>query len=205
MNRSRSAGRRVLVGVAASTALLSAGGSWAVAASQDDRSPADQRGLATSTAAAITGTSLQGSCKVGFDTQTGSVVPPDDSTSDNPAAASVTMKKQCAGAVVAEFSSEVAATTSAPGSMHLDLRATCVGTGGTTDPCTVGQTLFAQPGHTFLADGVLLAEASRTHGMQMVFPALKRGLWRFEALPGSSGGSALLGFRTLVVTAYTGG
>jgi hypothetical protein len=47
---------------------------------------------------------------------------------------------------------------------------------------------------------VVLAEASRTHGMQMVFPALKRGLWRFEALPGSSGGSALLGFRTFVVT-----
>jgi hypothetical protein len=42
------------------------------------------------------------------------------------------------------------------------------------------------------------------HEMTMVWSALKRGVWRFEALAGGDG-TAGLDFRTFTVTAYTGG
>jgi hypothetical protein len=83
-----------------------------------------------------------GGCKAGYDTETSVLTPPDDSTGDNPAAGSVTFTKSCTGAVVGQFTSE----TSIPsgGFIHLDMIATCIGTGGFSTHCTVGQTVFGQ-------------------------------------------------------------
>jgi hypothetical protein len=155
----------------------------------------------TGAQAAVTGQSTGGDCRIGFDTQTNVLTPPDDSTSDNVPAGTVNLTKQCQGAVVAVFSSEVNA--SAAGEfIHLDMRATCTGTGGFTNPCTVGQIVFGQPGHTFFQNAAV--SGIQVHSMTMVFPGLRRGLWRFEVLPGGNG-TAFVDFRTFTVQAFAGG
>jgi len=146
------------------------------------------------------GTSVDGPCKVGYDTETATLTPPDELLADNPVAGTVTMRKPCAGAVVAEFSSEVRTDA---GFVTLSMWATCVGTGHAVDPCTVGDQVVARPGYTYLAEGDSYLTTTSTHSMQMVFPALPRGIWRFEAVPGGS--DATLHYRTFVVTAYPGG
>src|SRR5215213_6725934 len=65
MNRSRPVGRRALVGVAIATAVVSVGATYALAAP----------GPATITG---TGVTTQGPCKVGYDTQTATLTPPDE-------------------------------------------------------------------------------------------------------------------------------
>jgi hypothetical protein len=148
----------------------------------------------------ITGQGTNGGCRMGYDTQTSFLVPPDDSTADNVAAATVNIRKTCQGAVVGSFVTEVS-TAVAGDFVHIDMRATCTGTGGMTNPCTVGQVVFASPGHTFMKN----AQSSvQTHSVQMVWPALKRGLWRFEVLPGGNN-SGNLQFRSFVVEAFAGG
>jgi hypothetical protein len=147
----------------------------------------------------IVGQASGGGCRMGYDTETATLVPPDDSTPDNIPAGSVTITKPCQGAVLGEFTSET--TTSGSGFLHIDMRATCTGTGGFTNPCTVGQQVFASPGHTFLQN---VLESTQTHAMTMVWTGLKRGIWRFEVLPGGNG-TGFLGFRTFVVEAFAGG
>jgi hypothetical protein len=137
---------------------------------------------------------------MGYDTQSSTLTPPDDSTADNPPAGSVTITKPCTGAVVGQFVGEVSTSTSG-GFIHLDMRATCTGTGGFSNACTVGQQVFASPGHTFLQNNT---QGVETHGMNMVWTGLKKGIWRFEALPGG-GSSANLQFRTFHVEAFAGG
>ena len=193
MDRSGPLGRRALLGVAVATALVSVGGTWAVAAarpSDDGSSTVTGRGVSTG-----------GPCRVGYDTETALLTPPDELLADNPVAGSVTMATGCAGAVVAEFSSEVRASS---GLVTLSVWATCVGPGGAPDPCTVGDQVVARPGYTYLAQGDSFETTTSTHSMQMVFPALPRGRWRFEAVPGGNG-TATLKYRTFVVTAYPGG
>lgn len=141
-----------------------------------------------------------GVCKMGYDTQTGTLTPPDDSTSDNPPAGSIRLNKPCTGAVLGTLSSELS-TPNSSDFVHLDMRATCVGTGGYTNPCTVGQTVFASPGHTFFRNG---AASLAVHSMTMVWNGLRRGVWVFEALPGGNN-SANLQFRTFTVEAFNGG
>ena len=63
----------------------------------------------SSAAALITGQSTGGGCRMGYDTQNNTNIPPDDSVSDNAPAASVTITKPCAGAVIGQFTSEVSA------------------------------------------------------------------------------------------------
>jgi hypothetical protein len=139
-------------------------------------------------------------CKTAVDTQTGVFTPPDDSTLDNGAANTVAFIKTCNGIVVATFSAEVN-TPNAGNTIHLDIRATCVATAGQVDPCTVGQTVTASPGHTFLRN---TSGATQVHSMTMFFPALKRGQWRFRAQLGAPAGNttANVEFRTFLVQAY---
>lgn len=153
-----------------------------------------------SVAALAAGQSTGGGCRMGYDTQTSTNIPPDDSTSDNVPAASVTITKPCAGAVVGQFTTEVS-TPTAGAFIHIDMRATCTGTGGFASPCTVGNQVFASPGHTFLQN---VQAGSQTHAVNMVWTQLKRGIWRFEVLPGGNN-SGNLEFRTFHVEAFAGG
>ena len=150
-------------------------------------------------AIAITGTTGK-TCQSGYDTQRGTLIPPDDSTADNTPAATVQITKKCPGAAVGAFTSEV--STSSGGSLHLDMRATCVATGGLTNPCTVGTVVIASPGHVFFQNNNPASSEMNAH--QGVWSGLQRGVWRFEVLPGG-GGNARLDYRTFVVTTYSGG
>lgn len=137
-------------------------------------------------------------CKMGFSTSNVLMTPPDDSVDGNPAANVVTMTKPCAGPVFAVWSGEVG-TQLAGGSISMWVRAKCIGTGGQPNPCTVGEVVNAAPGETNLAEG---QEALQTHTMQFVFPKLKRGKWRFRAIPAGAA-QAYVDYRTFRVDAYS--
>src|SRR4051812_46676718 len=141
-----------------------------------------------------------GGCKMGDDTETNVLTPPDDSTADNTPAASVTLTKACGGAVLGEFTSEVD-TSSAGSLLHIDMRATCVGTGGFTTHCTIGTQVFASPGHTFMRN---TNGGIETHEVNEVWTGLGKGQWTFEVLPGGNG-TAYVDFRTFIVEAFAGG
>jgi hypothetical protein len=141
-----------------------------------------------------------GGCRFGYDTQTATLIPPDDSTSDNAPANTVSIRKPCQGAVVGLWVGEV--STSAAGDfIHMDMRATCTGTGGLTNPCTVGVQVFASPGHTFVKN---TQSGIQTHSAQMMWTGLRRGIWRFEVLPGGNN-SASVQFRSFSIQAFNGG
>jgi hypothetical protein len=171
----------VAITVAATTAVMAATGDTA---RQDAKS-----------GPLISGTGKGGGCKMGYDTESSTLTPPDDSTADNVAAGSVTLTKGCNGPVVGQFTSEVG--ISSGGFIHIDMRATCIGTGGFTNHCTVGQVTFASPGHTFFSQNPGNIE---THAMNMVWVLLP-GQWRFDVLPGGNG-TAFLDFRTFTVEAF---
>jgi hypothetical protein len=82
------------------------------------------------------------------------------------------------------------------------MRATCTGKGGFTSPCTVGQQVIALPGDSFFQNNS--GFGGETNAMDMVWPGLKRGVWKFEVLPGGDP-SSFVEFRTFTVTAFTGG
>jgi hypothetical protein len=187
-------GRFVIVSVAASVLLI--GGAAVVVASSanHDRQPTP------SIKPLITGQASGGGCRFGYDTQSSTNIPPDDSTADNAPAASVSIKKTCAGAVVGHFTSEVS-TPAAGDFIHIDMRATCTATGGLSSPCTVGQQVFASPGHSFFQNA---QSAIGTHAVDMVWTGLKKGVWKFDVLPGGNG-NANLQFRTFTVEAFNGG
>ena len=189
--------RRTLAALAIASALVVTGTfAFGAGESKDhdrDASPSAARAL-------ITNQSTGGGCAMGYDTQTSTLVPPDDSTSDNVAAATVTIKKVCPGAVTGHFVSETS-TATAGDFIHVDMRATCVGTGRLSNPCTVGQQVFGSPGHTFMQNAT---SGVQTHSVQMVWTGLPRGKWRFEVLPGGNN-RASLQFRSFVVEAFNGG
>ena len=189
--------KKMLFGICTAVALVLTGGAVASAAG-DGANHARPTGGDVSTKAV--GTSTGGGCGMGYDTETAENKPPDDSTTNNAPAAVVTLKKTCPGAVVANFTSELS-TPTASDFIHVDMRATCTATGGLSMPCTVGQEIFGSPGHTFLQHG---AATKTTGSMQMVWTGLKRGVWKFEVLPGGNN-VASLQFRTFVVEAFAGG
>lgn len=194
----RWSGRRVLVVGIATLGLVTGGATWVVAAGSDATHP---RGGETATAdPRITAQSTGGGCRMGYDTQTSTNTPPDDSTSDNLPANTVKIRKVCPGAMVATWTGEISSPAAAD-FIHMDMRATCTGTGGMNNPCTVGQQVFGSPGHTFVQNG---ATSFGTRSLTMAWTGLKRGLWRVEALPGGNN-SANVQFRTLVVEAFNGG
>src|SRR5690349_2836264 len=106
---------------------------------------AEDRAVSAAAAKRIAAASA-GPCWIAFDTQTSTLTPPDDSTTDNVPAHSIDLRKPCVGEVIGTFSSEV--TAPAGSFLHIDMRATCIATGGFTSPCTVGTVAFASPGHT---------------------------------------------------------
>jgi hypothetical protein len=181
----------------AAVAALAVSGAAVASASSDDRSPADKTRSAKAVSAKVAGAVSGGGCAVGFDTATGANIPPDDSTNDNVAANTVVLTKRCTGPVIGSFVSE-AFTPDAGDFIHVDARATCISKAGLVNACTVGQQVFAQPGHTFFATG---ASAVGTHAYQPVWTGLKRGRWRFQVLPGGDG-TANLQFRSFTVSAY---
>src|SRR4051794_26684868 len=89
----------------------------------------------------------QGACAAGADTRTDILTPPDDSTSDNLPAGAISLVKTCDGITIGTFSAEVT-TTNAGAFIHIDMVANCTATAGQSNPCTVGQTVSALPGHT---------------------------------------------------------
>jgi hypothetical protein len=128
------------------------------------------------------------------------LVPPDDSTADNVPANTVTLSKGCPGAVMGLWVGETS-TPTAGDFIHMDMRATCTGTGGFSSPCTVGQQVFGSPGHTFVQNAV---SGSQTHSLQMMWTALPRGVWQFDVLPGGNN-RANIQFRSFTVQAFSGG
>ena len=190
---------RGLLVVGGALALVLAGAGLVAAAGPDTASL--ERGAGTQyRTPQVTGQATGGVCRMGFDTRNGTLTPPDDSTPDNTPAASASIRKTCSGTVVGAFTGEMS-TSSAGGFIHLDMRATCIGTGGLAGPCTVGRQVFASPGHTFVETNQSLLH---TRSMTMVWTGLKRGIWRFEVLPGGDG-KANLQFRTFVVEAFPAG
>lgn len=191
--------RKIGVTVAA-IAIAVASGAWAMAGSGEAVHPRGEGAQAAAQSARITGHSFGTLCRMGYDTQTVTLIPPDDTTVDNVAAGTVTFKKTCAGAVTATLSAEI--NTSVAGDfIHLDMRATCTDTGGLSNPCTVGQQVFASPGHTFFQN---VQAGVQVHSATMVWTGLPKGVWRFDALPGGNN-SANLQFRAFTVQSYKGG
>jgi hypothetical protein len=175
------------------------GGAWAIASNATD--PDHPRvETAKDVQPELSGNTVNSPCRIGYDTETSTNVPPDDSTTDNIPAGVVNIKKACSGAVVGTFSTEVSATGAAE-FIHLDMRATCTGTGGFAGACTVGQQVFASPGHTFLQNG---AGPFGVRSVSEVWTALPKGVWRFEVLPGGNN-VASLQFRTFRVETYNAG
>ena len=193
-------GRRKALIAAAVVVAAVAGGAGYAAASTHHPDPNRSQGVSAAVTADPANVSAGGPCKVGYDTETNSLTPPDDSTTDNTPAGTVSFRKGCIGVVIARFDGEYNGSD-AGNFIHMDLRATCTGTGGLSNACTVGQQVFAQPGHTFLQTG---GNTVGTRSAQWAFPALGRGVWTFDALPGGDG-TAFLGFRTLTVEAWHGG
>ena len=191
--------KKTLVAVVAAIALVATGAALATAVGGGG---ADHpRGSDSAKASArITGQATNGGCRMGYDTQSSTLIPPDDSTVDNAAAGSVTIRKPCTGAVIGRFSSEVS-VPNAGDFIHIDMRATCTGGGGFASPCTVGEQIFGSPGHSFFNNG---ADAFHVGSIQMAWTGLRRGIWRFDVLPGGNN-SANLQFRSFVVEAYAGG
>ena len=148
--------------------------------------------------AAVAG-SARGACAMGYDTQTSTLVPPDDSTSDNVAAGTILSKKGCVGPVVGTLSA-VVSTSTAGDFIHLDMRATCTSKGGFTGAtsCVVGEQVIASPGHAFFRND---QGSVAVHSATMVWPELRKGVWRYEALPGGNN-RANLQFRSFAITAW---
>lgn len=190
---------RALLAVGAAMVLLVSGATVVGAVGSDPG--AHPRGVSSGDerVARVSGQATGGGCRMGYDTQSGTLIPPDDSTADNVPAGSVTINKPCPGVVIGAFTSEVS-TSTAGDFIHLDMRATCTGTGGFASPCTVGQQVFASPGHTFFQN---VQSGVQTHAMSMVWTGLRRGIWRFEVLPGGNN-RANLQFRTFTVEAFAG-
>jgi hypothetical protein len=188
--------RKAALVVLATGALIVSGAVVAVA-----RDGGDQGLRATSARPQVAVNSSGGLCKAGFDTRRGDFVPESDVATDNPPANRVTLTKGCAGVAAATFSAETN-TSDAGDFIHLDMRATCVGSGGfSSHHCTVGTSRLGQPGLTLFQT---VEEGTQVHSMTMVFTGLSRGKWRFDALVGGNN-HAFVDFRTFAVQAYNGG
>jgi hypothetical protein len=134
------------------------------------------------------------SCGFGFDTRIGAYAPPDDSTIDN-IANGVGFVKNCRGPVLGIASAE---TVIPPGGfIHADLLATCVVPSG-SDPCVAGEQIFASPGHMFLRH---TAGDYQVQTVQMIWPDLGTGRWRFQFLVGGDG-TSFVNYRSLSVQAF---
>jgi hypothetical protein len=134
-------------------------------------------------------------CRFGFDARTGLL--------SNPGAhivASVTLTKKCAGHVTGEFATEAETEIfgSGAGEINAHMQATCTGTGGFTNPCSVGQSIWALPANMMLSYGNSFFGA---RSIAQVWPSLRPGVWRFDVWVNIVN-NGILGDRTLLVNAY---
>jgi hypothetical protein len=142
-------------------------------------------------------TTQGGACAAAADTRTDILVPPDDSTVDNAPAGAVALTKTCDGITIGTLTTETN-TSGAGDFIHLDMFADCVAAAAQPNPCTVGQRVFAFPGHTFVQT---VQAGTQTHTMSMVWPSLQKGRWRFFAKVGGNN-HAFVDFRTFTVVTY---
>jgi hypothetical protein len=191
--------RRVVLAVIACLGVLVGGATVAVAGTVREAMSADAA-KSKVVHPNIVGAGHQGTCAVAYDTESSTLIPPDDTTSDNVPAATVTFTKTCQGAVFGIFSSEVSAPATGD-FIHIDMLATCISKAGQPQPCVVGQQTFASPGHSFFRNG---PESFGVGSIQMVWSGLPRGRWTFEVLPGGNN-VANLQFRSFTVQSFNGG
>jgi hypothetical protein len=149
---------------------------------------------------AVTGQATGGGCRTGVDTDGGIVTPAFGGT----VVSSVSITKTCPGIVVGQFTTETDGSgTSATDFLRVSLRATCTSTGGLSNPCTVGEVVFAQPDNMRLDNDV--QGEIETRGANAVFPNIRRGVWRFDAIVAGDGTIAQVIQRTFHVEAFNGG
>ena len=113
-----------------------------------------ERGVGT--AVAGTGSSV---CKYGFDTREDQLTPRTSLTTTTSRQPSVQLTKICTGPTEGRFTSEVVTDT---GLVTIVMRAQCIATGGQTDPCAVGEQVFASPG------GQVASTFSRSFGVLLI-------------------------------------
>jgi hypothetical protein len=129
-----------------------------------------------------------GLCGTATSSKIAAIKPPDTSTDDNPPAAFVELSKACNGVVVGNFSANV--NTPFEGTfISIDMRATCLATGGFPKPCSVGEQFLAKHAQTILQANY--APNPRENSITMIWPRLSPGIWRFEVLPGGDGKASL--------------
>lgn len=175
---------------------LALGASSAAHAQANHERPAVRGAQSAGSASSLTGGSTQ-LCGFYFNVRTDHFTPPDDSTPDNKPANVIADRKNCRGPVLGVLSTEV--NTHHDGFIHVDMRATCVRAVG-PEPCTEGEVVEAPPGHTFLRNS---AGDTQTQTIQMVWPDLGSGRWRYEVRLGGDG-TAFVEYRTFTVQAFRG-
>jgi hypothetical protein len=116
---------------------------------------------------------------------------------------SVSIKKPCQGVVVGQFVTEMGQSDTGSGFLVGLMLATCMGSGGYSNPCVKDSEVLASPGEMVL-DGDVQPEVE-TRSMNAVWPSLKRGVWKFEMLVRGDGAIAAIGAGTFHVEAFTGG
>jgi hypothetical protein len=136
-------------------------------------------------------------CAIAFDSSDITVIPPDNTTDDNPRAASVTFPKPCTGTVIGTFFS-VTQTPVEGSFISIDMRATCIAGGGFPRHCSVGEQVLANQAHTIFESHV--NADLKANSITMIWPQLREGVWEFAVLPGGDG-TATLSSRTFTATA----
>lgn len=157
--------------------------------------------------AATSSGQANGDCKMGYYTSS------DFYGGGASAAATINLNKSCVGPVEGRFTTEIQrwayGRPAGFGATEITMVATCTGTGGFTSPCTVGQQVTASPGPTTInsCDGNLgetcPISSAGTRSMNMVWPSLLRGVWRFDVLATLTGVDGL-SERTFTVEAFIG-
>lgn len=149
----------------------------------------------------VTTVTTGGPCRAGIQTKNGTVTVPAGNILTNPAVASVTMTKPCAGAVTASFTAVVNAIGATQQVRVIGI-AKCIGTGGFATHCTVGQTLIGSPDDTVIKDNGAAPQA--THSAVFAWKGLKKGTWRFDIRATGTDNPSVYN-RSLIVNAYNGG
>jgi len=136
-------------------------------------------------------------CGIALDYAVGTIKPADDSSADNPTGASAQLTKHCSGPVIGTFSGVI--YTPVQGSfISIDMRATCIRTGGFAYHCTVGEQVLAKHEHTILEGNYHPNPEADT--ITMIWPWLRSGQWQFEVLLGGDG-EATVSRRTFTAVA----
>jgi hypothetical protein len=136
-------------------------------------------------------------CKMAWVTAQNNLAAPQGAAIAN--AGTLTMVKPCQGTVIGTFSAEVF-TPGAADSLQISVTATCLGPYGQPNPCITGEIDVANPGSIYFQRQT--QPDAEANSFTVVWPNLKRGLWKFVVRLTGSGPSAHLGYRTFTVEAF---